>query len=72
MCLENLTIKSNIKDYVVHFEKDKSFLEKLINSENTIFIIDKNVYNLHKSNILANIPQDKSIFLNISESLDIS
>ena len=69
MCLENLTIKSNIKDYVVHFEKDKSFLEKLINSENTIFIIDKNVYNLHKSNILANIPQDKSIFLDISEEM---
>lgn len=69
MCLENLTIKSNIKDYVVHFEKDKSFLEKLVNSENTIFIIDKNVYNLHKSNILANIPQDKSIFLDISEEM---
>lgn len=69
MCLENLTIKSNINDYVVHFEKDKSFLEKLVNSENTIFIIDKNVYNLHKSNILANIPQDKSIFLDISEEM---
>ena len=69
MCLENLTIKSNIKDYVVHFEKDKSFLEKLVNSENTIFIIDKNVYNLHKSNILANISQDKSIFLDISEEM---
>lgn len=69
MCLENLTIKSNIKNYIVHFEKDKSFLEKLVNSENTIFIIDKNVYNLHKSNILANIPQDKSIFLDISEEM---
>lgn len=69
MCLENLTIKSNIKNYIVHFEKDKSFLEKLMNSENTIFIIDKNVYNLHKSNILANIPQDKSIFLDISEEM---
>ncbi len=69
MCLENLTIKSNIKNYIVHFEKDKSFLEKLMNSENTIFIIDKNVYNLHKSNILANIPQDKFIFLDISEEM---
>lgn len=69
MCLENLTIKSNIKNYIVHFEKDKNFLEKLVNSENTIFIIDKNVYNLHKSNILADIPQDKSIFLDISEEM---
>lgn len=69
MCLENLTIKSNIKNYIVHFEKDKNFLENLVNSENTIFIIDKNVYNLHKSNILANIPQDKSIFLDISEEM---
>lgn len=69
MCLENLTIKSNIKNYIVHFEKDKNFLENLVKRENTIFIIDKNVYNLHKSNILANIPQDKSIFLDISEEM---
>lgn len=69
MCLENLTIKSNIKNYIVHFEKDKSFLENLVKRENTIFIIDKNVYNLHKSNILAGISQDKSIFLDISEEM---
>ena len=43
-----LDIKSNIRNYEVFFEKDYEFLNGLINIKNSIFIIDKNVYELYE------------------------
>ncbi len=62
-----ISIKSNLKDYTVHFEEDKNFIKKLSEIQNTIFIIDRNVYKLHKNSILEYLPQEKVIELEISE-----
>ena len=64
-----LTVKSNIRDYNVFFENKPDFLDKLAQKENTIFIADKNVWNLHKETTLSKIPKDKLILLEISEDL---
>ena len=64
MCL---TIKSNIKNYNVYFENNDNFLKELSELENSVFIIDENVYNAHKSGCLKSIPNDKLIILEISE-----
>ncbi len=68
MCVETLTISSNIKDYNVYFEKDASFLDTLSQLENSVFIIDENVYRLHKDTTLKSIQNDKLIILEIHEN----
>ena len=70
MCLTNkLTIKSNIKNYDVIFEKDNSFFAKLLSYTNSVFVIDENVYKKHAEGCLRNIPKDKVIILPISEEM---
>ena len=60
-------IKSNIKTYKAFFEKDDTFLKDLSELENSVFVIDENVYNLHKNGCLKYIPTEKIIQLEISE-----
>ena len=60
-------IKSNIKTYKAFFEKDDTFLKDLSELENSVFVIDENVYNLHKKGCLKYIPTEKIIQLEISE-----
>jgi 3-dehydroquinate synthase len=67
MYIDKITIKSNIKDYDVYFEKDDSFLKNLAELENSLFIIDKNVYNQHKNGCLKYIKEDILIILQVSE-----
>ena len=67
MCIEKIVIKSNIRNYDVFFENDSTFLSKLATKENTIFVIDENVWNLHKNNALSLIPKDKLIIQPICE-----
>ena len=69
MCVNKLTIKSNIKNYDVFFEKDASFLDKLFKIENAVFIIDENVYAKHEKGCLNGVPSEKLIILPISEDL---
>ena len=65
----HLTINSNIRNYNVFFENNDAFLERLSRKENTIFVIDSNVWNMHKKTSLSKIPKDKLILLQISEDL---
>ncbi len=69
MRLDTITIKSNIKDYSVYFENNADFLERIASKENTIFVVDSNVWEAHQETTLAKIPQDKLILLPISEDL---
>lgn len=46
-----LTIESNIRNYDVLFEKSFSFLENFQNIDNSIFIVDKVVYELYKDKL---------------------
>lgn len=67
MRIDSLTIRSNIKNYDVYFEENDDFIKELSELANTVFVIDENVYSLHKKGILAHIPQEKTIVLEISE-----
>lgn len=69
MCIDAITIKSNLKDYNVYFEKDNKFLEKLSTRENCVYIIDSNVYEAHKDKVLALIPVEKLILLDVNEEM---
>lgn len=42
-------IHSSIHDYEIHFESDFSFLKALLEIKETVFIIDKNVFELYQS-----------------------
>lgn len=67
MCVNLLTVKSNFKDYSVYFESNSGFLTDLALAENTIFIIDKNVYELYKNTVLRCVSIDKTILIDIAE-----
>ncbi len=66
MCI---TINSNIRNYNVFFEDNTDFLKQLCLKENTIFIIDKNVWDTHHTKSLSIVPQDKLILLTVNEDL---
>ncbi|MDD3237817.1 MAG: 3-dehydroquinate synthase [Candidatus Gastranaerophilales bacterium] len=67
MCLDELIIKSNIKDYCVSFESNGDFIKELTNIENTVFVIDKKVWNLHKNSLLAPIKDSNYILQEAKE-----
>lgn len=46
--MKNLKISSNIHNYEVSFEDTFDFLYDLMEIEKKVFVIDENVYNLHK------------------------
>ncbi len=65
--MNTILIKSNLKDYTAHFENDDSFLKRLAELNNSVYVIDENVYRLHKDDCLKYIPKDRLIELEISE-----
>lgn len=69
MCLNELTIKSNIRDYTVFFEKNEVFIKDLAKLENSIFIIDKNVWDFHWQGCLQYISKEKIILQEVSEDM---
>lgn len=69
MCINELTIKSNIKNYSVFFEKTDSFIENLASLNNAVFVIDENVWNLHKETTLELLPQDRIIIQKVCEDI---
>lgn len=69
MCVETLTVKSNIKSYNVYFEKDNSFVKKLSELNNSVFVIDENVWNLHKGTTLSSLPEERVIVQKVSEEI---
>lgn len=69
MCLDKLTIKSNIKNYDVFFESDSSFLNVLSQKENSVFVVDENVYKAHATGCLSTLPKERLIILPIGEEM---
>ena len=67
MYLESLKINSKIKNYEVFFENNNEFLKELSIQNNSIFVVDKNVYELYKTSDLSFLPNDKLIELEINE-----
>lgn len=69
MCIDKISIKSNIKNYDVFFENDANFLNILAKKENTVFIIDENVYKAHILGCLSILPKDRLIMLQVAEDM---
>lgn len=69
MRLNELTIKSNIKDYTAHFENNDEFLKELSEIQNAVFVVDENVWNLHKQGCLKYLPLEKVIIQPVAEEL---
>lgn len=61
-----MLIKSNIRNYEVIIEPNLDFIKNLIHTENSLFVIDKNVYELYKSYFLT-IPNECLLIIEASE-----
>lgn len=69
MYLDKISIKSNLKDYDVYFENDSGFVQKLADIENAVFIVDENVWKLHKDKNLRALPAERVIVLPVREEV---
>lgn len=69
MCVNELTIKSNIKDYTAFFEQNDEFIKNLATLENSVFVVDENVWNLHKEGCLNVLPAEKVIVQPVCEEI---
>jgi 3-dehydroquinate synthase len=65
--IDSISIKSNIGSYSVCFCSDNQFIKDLSVLGNSIFIIDENVWNLHKNTSLASLINCDNIILPVNE-----
>lgn len=63
-----LRIESNIRDYDVIFEKTLDFLEDFKKIDNSVLIIDRNVYELYKEQFKSSEPENIFLFDAIEEN----
>ncbi|MEG1301010.1 MAG: hypothetical protein RSC93_09925 [Erysipelotrichaceae bacterium] len=61
-----MKIKSNIKDYEVKIEKNDDFLYDLHNIDNSLFVIDRNVYKLYYK-YFSRIPNESMFLIDATE-----
>jgi len=69
MCLSELIIKSNMKNYTVFFQENSDFMANLASLENSVFVIDENVWNFHKNGCLKYLPAEKIIIQSVCEEI---
>ncbi len=62
-----LEIKSKLKNYKAHFVSDTEFLADLLQIKNSLFVIDKNLWDLHKDTSLAALKDVEKIILEVDE-----
>lgn len=62
-----MKIKSNIHDYTVNIETDFSFADELTKRQNTLYVIDKNVYSLYRETLFTSIPNDRLMIIEALE-----
>lgn len=62
-----LEIKSKLKNYKAYFASDTNFLAELIETKNSLFVIDKNLWDLHKDTSLAALKDVSKIILEVDE-----
>ncbi len=67
MSLETVEIKSKLKNYQANFVSNTNFLVDLIQTKNSLFVIDKNLWNLHKDNSLEALQDVSKIILEVDE-----
>lgn len=61
-----MNIKSALRNYEVNIYNDFSFFEIIFETDNTFFVIDKNVYELYE-NLFSNLPMENILILEATE-----
>lgn len=62
-----LQINSKLRNYKVHFTDNTKFLDDLIQTKNSLFVVDKNLWELHKDTSLAALHDVRKIILEVDE-----
>ena len=62
-----ITIRSNLRNYTVHFQDNADFVEGFSRFHQRLFVIDENVWRLHGSGCLSSIPESERMIFPISE-----
>lgn len=65
--MNDIVIKSPIRDFVVTFTNDFNFINDLIKLENYVVIVDKNIFSLYKKELFQKFPKEKLIILLFTE-----
>lgn len=68
MHLDQILVKSKIRDYKVNFVENADFIYKLKEIPNSVFIIDDEVWNHHKDSCLSSLKNTDNIVIPISEN----
>ncbi len=69
MRITSLTIQSSIKNYEVSFQENEAFIASLSELEDLVFIVDKNVWELHQNGCLRALKNKKVIVQEAAEDL---
>jgi 3-dehydroquinate synthase len=62
-----ITMKSNLRDYRVSFPDQADFLGELASKPDSLFVVDSNVWQLHKEGCLKGLPESDIVVLPVSE-----
>jgi 3-dehydroquinate synthase len=62
-----ITIRSNLRDYTVHFHDEAGFVEQFSRFPQRLFVIDDKVWQLHRHGCLSAIPESERMIFSISE-----
>lgn len=62
-----ITIRSNLRDYTVHFQDNADFVEGFSRFPHRLFVIDESVWKLHGNGCLSAIPESERLIFPISE-----
>ncbi|MCL4368407.1 MAG: 3-dehydroquinate synthase [Actinobacteria bacterium] len=69
MPLETLLVHSRLGDYTVAFQRDQDFVARLSEPGDRIFVVDQNVWEMHRTGILQALPHADVLVLPIAEHL---
>lgn len=69
MHLDELSLSSRIADYKVFFTRNADFLGKYLSDPNTVFVIDRKVWEIHSHGLLKDIAESQVILLDTHEEM---
>lgn len=69
--MNQLSLKSRIRDYTVEFHNSPSFLGDILKLQNSFIVIDKNVHELYKGSLLRGLGQNNVMLIKIHENMKV-
>lgn len=65
--MEEITLKSRIKNFKVFFTDNFEFIDKLISDDNSVAVVGRMVYKLYKEKIFSKFPKNRLIVIPLTE-----